>query len=461
MPTRTQRCRPYTARKPTKDGKPALSNRANNILIQALGFCRNAEIVEEERTEVNLAAPDRPSSQKGIGARVVYEGRMGYAWSESSTSDTELLKQAILAARTGPTGSFAEKGALPRVINPTPDTNLQDSLHKMQGLIKGLDFLLPSLLPDRSFQLQARLLQHSLVLTTSSGTRAGTRILHILSLRSSDYPSVSASIYTTVAPESPSDLLCRLAWRTVHSREVAWPDGRTLPAVFTASACGSLLEDFVLDALTLPAPHSYYAKVPYGQSWLHRDITLYDDGSLPGGFGTTAFDGEGLPRQRRELVHDGRLVFKLMNIAQAKELNITAPGLATRSWGQQPTPGYSNLVLAPGELSLGELCADLDYGILLDSLVPVEPSLRRPGEFCRRAQTAFIIQGGRPICRIPQMLVRAKYEDLLGKDFLNLGFERALHGRTLAPPLEVANITLEEHDLDKPEDLADLPGLWW
>lgn len=426
---------------------------APQLLNTALRACRDVEIVREERTEVDLVRPDRPHTLRGVGIRVNHEGRLGYAWEEGDPEGEALLERAVEDSRRGPEGILFAHGILPPVRSE-PEPDLEVALERLKALIQGLDFMLPSLLPHREFRLQARVLRQQVTILTRSGQRTATRVLHFLTLRSPEEPHLVAGMYTARPDDTPAEILVRLAWRTVHSHELVEPPEDRLPAVFTATATGRLLRDLAAGPLDVrnegPAPGP----------WLHPSVSLRDDGTLAGGFGTAPFDGEGLPRRSVPLVEEGRLLRRLADRARARAANMEPAGLAVRDWGEAPRPGYSNLVLSPGRASMGELCELIGEGLLLDRLTPA-PGQAGPGEFCRLADTAFLVQEGLPMCRIPPVLVRGRYEDLLGRDLLALGQERAWHGRTFAPPLAVAAVGLEEAGPDLPEDFSDPPGCWW
>ncbi len=439
-----------------------MASYAKQLLLKALGMARDAEVAEEVYTEVNLAQPEQRNFRSGLGLRLNVEGKLGYVWSEGEFSINDLLQKAAQNAAVGKRGSFSQKGLIaPSLTTGAAEASqqLEDSITKLQTLIQSLDFMLPSLLPHRRFSLSARLLQHTFKLTTRSGERCASRILHLLTLNSSENIPVGDAIYSTSAQHSPSDLLCKLMWRSVHSNEMAWPDSYILPGVFTSSACGKLLEDFTQDMLYADSP--LFGTLPQRRPWLAPCINITDDGTLPGGFGTVPFDGEGITKTRLPLICQGELIRGLCDLKTAREYKITPQGSAVRPWGQPPRPGYSNLCLERGTASLGELCAKADFGILLDRLTPLPHHLKKPGQFARRCETAFLLQHGKPICRVPQFIVRANYTDLFGANLLGLGYESVLNGRTMCPPIAVRNLTLEEADIDPAETWSDYPELWW
>ncbi len=433
-----------------------MSSNDSSLLSSALRTCRDVELTREERTEFDLISPERPRTTRGLALRVNHGGRSGFAWGEGTPRGEDLLEQAIEDSGDGPEAILFAHGILPPVRSEA-EPDIEQGLERLRALIKGLDFMLPPLLPEREFRVQARLLRQRLTILTRAGERSACRLLYFLTLRSAEDPPLTAGMYTARPDDTPAEILCRLAWRTVHSREVAWPESDHLPAVFTSTGTGRLLQDLARDRLDVRAGPE--APVP-GEAWLHPAIRIQDDGTVPGALGTTPFDGEGLPRGCVPLVEKGRLVRALADRSRGPRTRPGEAGLAVRDWGQAPRPGYSNLVMGAGDSSLGELCSEIQEGLLLDRLTPV-PGRAEPGQFCRRAETAFLILDGQPVCRIPPVLVRARYEELLGSRLQALGFERSWHGRTFAPPVSVSGITLEEADPDTEEDFSDLPGCWW
>lgn len=439
-----------------------MANQASKLLARTLGVCRDAEIDEEIYTEVNLARPEEQKFRSGLGLRVNINGRLGYAWSEGEISEDDLLNLAVENTLSGPSGSFSQKGFIPLPYTSTREEmnrQLEGSINRMQSFIQELDFMLPSILPKRRFSISARILQHTMRLTIRAGQRAANRILHFISLKSRDDIPVGASLYSTSFNHSPSELLCLLTWRSKLSEEIAWPENYVLPVVFSHYACGSLLEDFAADMLSIDS--TCPPEALQGLQWLSPDISISDNGTIPGGFGTIPFDGEGLNKIPVTIIDRGKLSSRFYDLSAAKLNNLPPSCLAVRPWGAPPHPGYSNLCLKAGQYSVGDLCKKVGYGIFLDCLTPLSPNLKHKGEFARRCETAFILKNGRPVCRIPQFVVRGRYEDMLGKDLIGLGHNQLLHGRTLTVPLATKNLKFEETTIDSTENWSDYPQLWW
>ena len=100
-----------------------------------------------------------------------------------------------------------------------------------------------------------------------------------------------------------------------------------------------------------------------------RGITIADDPLRRRGLASRPFDGEGLPTAPRLLVEDGRLTGWLMDSAAARQLGGAPTGHAVRGGGGAPGVSPSNLHLAAGALSVAELIADIEEGVLVTELI--------------------------------------------------------------------------------------------
>ena len=80
-----------------------------------------------------------------------------------------------------------------------------------------------------------------------------------------------------------------------------------------------------------------------GQKIAGDNVTVIDDGTMRGGFGTSPFDGEGIPTRRTVVIENGVLKSYLLNTYTAKKL-----GLADHRQ-RLPRPGR-NARHRPGQL---------------------------------------------------------------------------------------------------------------
>jgi PmbA protein len=111
---------------------------------------------------------------------------------------------------------------------------------------------------------------------------------------------------------------------------------------------GSLFEAVTGDAIYRKA--SYLAG-KLGQKIAHESVTVVDDGTMRGGFGSSPFDDEGVRTRRTVVVERGVLKNYLLNSYTARKLGMKTTGNASRGLTGNPGVGAHNFFLEPGPSS--------------------------------------------------------------------------------------------------------------
>ena len=98
-------------------------------------------------------------------------------------------------------------------------------------------------------------------------------------------------------------------------------------------------------------------------------VTIVADATIPGATGSFAFDDEGVPAQRVELVRNGVFVGYLSSRESAARLGLSASGGAMRAehWDVPPLVRMTNVNLEPGQATVEELLRDIKHGYLLST----------------------------------------------------------------------------------------------
>ncbi len=86
-----------------------------------------------------------------------------------------------------------------------------------------------------------------------------------------------------------------------------------------------------------------------GEKIAGEHVTVIDDGTMIGGFGTSPFDGEGIPTRRTVVIEKGVLKSYLLNTYTAKKLGLQTTGNASRGLAGTPGIGPGNYFLEPGK----------------------------------------------------------------------------------------------------------------
>ncbi|HEX7059765.1 MAG TPA: TldD/PmbA family protein [Solirubrobacterales bacterium] len=158
-------------------------------------------------------------------------------------------------------------------------------------------------------------------------------------------------------------------------------------------------------------------------------LSAYDDGRLPGEWGTDAIDDEGTPTQKTLVVEEGRLTSFLYDRLRAERDGVSSTGNGRReSFRHLPIPRMTNTYIAPGDAKPEEMIAEVANGFYAVSFAggQVDPAT---GDFVFGVSEGYLIEGGkvtRP-CRgatlIGNCLDALAAIDAVGSDFeMKTGF---------------------------------------
>ena len=143
-----------------------------------------------------------------------------------------------------------------------------------------------------------------------------------------------------------------------------------VPVVYDPRVAGSLL-GHLSSAITGPAiaRRTSFLKDRLGEQIFTTDIEVFDDPHRRRGMRSKPFDAEGIANTKQAIVEDGVLTTWLLDLASARQLGLEATGHAGRGTSGLPSPGPSNLYLAPGDQTPAELISDIDAGLYITALM--------------------------------------------------------------------------------------------
>jgi len=129
-----------------------------------------------------------------------------------------------------------------------------------------------------------------------------------------------------------------------------------------------------------------------GQKIASDNVTIIDDGTMPGGFGTSPFDGEGVPTRRTVVIEKGVLTSYILNTYTAKKLGLATTGNASRGLAGTPGIGPGNYFLQPGTRTPKQLLADIKEGLYVTEFLGHGANLVT-GDYSRGASGMWISNG--------------------------------------------------------------------
>jgi TldD protein len=152
-------------------------------------------------------------------------------------------------------------------------------------------------------------------------------------------------------------------------------------------------------------------------------LTAYDDGRLPGEWGSDAIDDEGVPTQKTRVIEEGRLTAFLYDGVTARREGAASTGNGRReSFRHLPVPRMTNTYIAPGDAEPEAMIAEVERGFYAVSFAggQVDPAT---GDFVFGVSEGYLIEGGRVTrpCRgatlIGNCLEALAAIDAVGNDF--------------------------------------------
>jgi TldD protein len=337
-------------------------------------------------------------TETGLGLRVIADGAWGFA-STSSTAPADIDAAAELAVRI----ARASATLSPAHVELAPQEPRQAEwasefatdpftvpLERKLGLLIDANRIMREVPGVRVATGQLNLVREEKWFASSDGASiAQTRIQSggmIQAMAEGD-----GEIQRRSYPSSLDGDNANRGWEFVESLDLAGNARRTAEeaaALLTADPCPSKVTTLILEGsqLALQVHEScghpteldrvFGTERSYaGASFLTTDklgtfrygsplVNLYADATLPGGLGSFAYDDEGVPAQRVDLVREGMFSGYLSSRESAARLGITSGGAMRASgWNRVPIIRMTNINLAPGDSSLERLIAETDDGI--------------------------------------------------------------------------------------------------
>ncbi len=406
----------------------------------------------------------KEAGSRGAGVRVFLGQRSGSATSSDLTPDG--IRQLVEGAL-----------ALARVTEPDPNAGLADAAE--YGVAQG-DFHLfsedvYSLSGDERIQwalrAEAAALGADARITNSEGGSfdAATGRKAIANSRGfvGSYQSSSASVSASAlaeesngnlqrdgwwssarrlsnleTPESVGAEAARRALRRLGARRVAT---QQVPIVFAPEVSRSIA-GLIFDAASGDAiwRGASFLAGKLEETIAASSVSLIDDNLmiLPngmGGFGTSPFDGEGMPSRRTVVVENGRLLTYLNNTYSARKLGQRSTGNASRGLAGAPGIGCGNLYIESGSLSPEEIIGGVENGLYVTSLMGFGVNLVT-GDYSRGA-TGLWIEKGELTHAVEEITIAGNLAEML-KNISAIGNDLVFRSAVAAPTLRIDGMTI-------------------
>jgi PmbA protein len=389
--------------------------------------------VESEITSVKFVANTSHGIEtklgKGLGLRIVKDGRIGFSSTTNYDKRDELVDTAIATSRFGdearfelpqPTDFPRPKTSDPRVQNLTTETMVETGEEIIDRFLEKE--------PEAKFDVQLTKSTGRVRLYNTEGNDAryenagyyvgveGLLIIDSSLVWVYDYVNLSSG-----APLAIDDLIQRNSELLRQARRKAHLESKNYPALLMPLAAIDFLQALmpgVNGKLFQKGISPLIGKE--NQPILDSKLTIYDDGLRDFGEGSAPFDGDGLPQRRTPVIENGVFRNFLFDLQTGGSVGRPSTGNGQRSYGSLPSPGFNNLVVQPGKSQFKDALAGLGEGVVVYSAVGGGQSNLLAGDFSLNVSLGYKIENGAVTGRIKDVMVAGNFYDA-GKELEDVG----------------------------------------
>ncbi|MBZ5681328.1 MAG: TldD/PmbA family protein [Acidobacteriia bacterium] len=176
-----------------------------------------------------------------------------------------------------------------------------------------------------------------------------------------------------------------------------------------------------------------------GQKIAGENVNVIDDGTMPGGFGTSPFDGEGVPTRRTVVIESGVLKSYLLNTYTAKKLGLQTTANASRGLAGMPGIGPGNYFLQPGSKTPKELISGIKEGLYVTEFLGQGVNLVT-GDYSRGASGLWI-SGGELAYPVEEITVAGNLKELFF-NISEIANDLEFRGSVAAPTIRIDGLTV-------------------
>jgi len=240
--------------------------------------------------------------------------------------------------------------------------------------------------------------------------------------------------------ENPEDVGRIAAQRAVRRLGARKMETQKVPVVFEPRTARSLLDN-IFDAVhggAIYRNESFLAG-KLGERVASEKLTVIDDGTIPGLFGTSPFDDEGVPTRRTVVIENGVLKSYLLNTYTARKLGLRTTGNASRGLAGNAGVGNGNLYIQKGGDPPERLIAGIREGFYVTELIGFGVNIVT-GDYSRGA-VGLWIRNGELAFPVAEVTIAGTLQAML-MNLEAVGTDLEFRGSMAAPTLVVSEMTV-------------------
>jgi PmbA protein len=401
--------------------------------------------VDIQRDSIDLA---KESLVSGIGIRAIVKGAVGFSSTNDPGRVREAAELAVKSARVRGSDpewtGLPQKRKIPRIsgifYKKVADLDIETCMDYATSLIEGSKSI-PTVVPTSGH------------FSCASST---TLILNSHGVEVKDDETIVEAFMDTITKDAPlstasefdisrdldldfykiGEKASLLASRSQNGKSIETQDTAVLlePLAFSDILENTLLASMDADNVQ-KGRSSLIGKI--GTLIASEDFSIVDDGTMPGGIGTSSTDDEGMPSQRTGILKNGILSSYLYDSYTAGKEKKESTGNAVRgSYTSTPSIGSRNVIIMHPSFDVIEETRD---GVLVNSVIGAHTANPISGDFSVEARNSFLIKNGEIISPIRSMMISGNIFDML-KNIDGMGKDERKVGNIITPTVRVARM---------------------
>ena len=250
----------------------------------------------------------------------------------------------------------------------------------------------------------------------------------------------SSSARSVAQLESPQEVGVKAAARVLRRLNPRKVPTQRCPVIFDQRTARQFV-GHIFDAVNGGAVYrkSSFLAGKLGEKVASDWLTVIDDATIPGLFGTSPFDDEGVPSRRTVVIEHGVLKSYLLNVYSARKLGLKTTGNASRGVSGNAGVGHGNLFIEKGTKTPEQLIAGVKAGLYVTELIGHGVNMLT-GDYSRGA-TGLWVENGELTYPVSEVTIAGNLRDML------LGLEAAasdleFRGSVASPTLLLREMTL-------------------
>ncbi len=378
--------------------------------------------------ESNVLKRISEKEAKGVGLRVIKDGKLGHVTASKMDEPRALAEKAVALASLGEEAGFDFPGpasvpSLDLASAATESLSMEAMIETSRGAVEKL-----------------RAHDDALMVDAGCGTGMERVRLHNTAGFQGAFTKWTAGFGVSASLVEENNILhlwkpanglaphpdpLSLADRLIEDLEVARvnvsiPSGK-YRAIITPAALADILMAF-LPAVNgkAVAKGTSPLKDRLGETLFDPRFTLRDDGLHAQGVCSQPFDDEGVPVQSKPIVEKGVLKTFVADLKNAGLIGMAPGGNGSRekplerekTFGAAPAPAVWNVILEPGETSYETMLAETSLGLEIHNISGILLGNLINGDFSGMLEMAFKVVDGERVGRVKDVMIAGNFYSL-------------------------------------------------